>query len=310
MPGPMLGTTALSLKGSVCALVTPFAGDGSLDEDALLTLIDWHLDAGTRALVVAGSTGEAAMLDEAEYRRLLELSVARVAGRIPVLAGTGAAGTARTLAQTKLARDCGIDAALVATPHYVRPTQEGLFRHFSVIADESGLPVVLYNVPARTACDLQPATVERLHRHPAIIGIKEAVADPGRLAELLPLRHDGFVILSGDDETACAAMTGGADGVVSVAANIVPRAFAQMCDHAVGGQADAARAIDAGLRDLYAMLGAEPNPIPAKWLLHRLGWMGPEPRLPLTPLSAAHHARADAVLANLAGLAELRTETR
>lgn len=310
MPDPTEGSTELSLTGSLCALVTPFAGDGSLDEGALLALIDLHLAKGTRALVVAGSTGEAAMLDETEYRRLLELAVARVQGRIPVVAGTGAAGTARTLAQTRLARDCGVDAALVATPYYVRPTQEGLYRHFSQIADASGLPVVLYNVPTRTACDLQPATVERLHRHPAIIGIKEAVADPARLAALLALKHEGFAVLSGDDETACAAMIAGADGVISVAANIVPRAFAQMCDHAVGGQADAARAIDARLRDLYAVLGAEPNPIPAKWLLHRLGWMSPDPRLPLTLLSATHHARADAVLASLAELAELRTETR
>lgn len=299
----------MSLSGSICALVTPFAGDGSLDEAALLALVDWHVGAGTRALVVAGSTGEAAMLDEAEYRRLLELCVARVDGRIPVLAGTGAAGTARTLAQTRLARACGIDAALVATPYYVRPTQEGLYRHFSVVADEGGLPVVLYNVPSRTACDLLPATVARLHRHPAITGIKEAVADPARMAELLALRHGQFAVFSGDDESACAAMLAGADGVVSVAANIVPGAFARLCDHARAGEAEAARALDARLRELYEVLGAEPNPIPAKWLLHRLRWIGPEPRLPLTPLSAAHHARADSVLANLAELAEKRTET-
>jgi 4-hydroxy-tetrahydrodipicolinate synthase len=299
----------LSLSGSICALVTPFAGDGSLDEAAWLRLLDWHLAEGTDALVVAGSTGEAAMLDEVEYRRLLELCVERTAGKIPVLAGTGAAGTARTLAQTRLARDAGVAAALVATPYYVRPTQEGLYRHFSTLADQADLPIVLYNVPARTACDLLPATVARLHQHPAIIGIKEAVADPSRMTELLALRHDGFRVLSGDDGTACAAMLAGADGVVSVAANIVPGAFAQLCDHAASGRAELAQAMDARLSELYAFLGAEPNPIPAKWLLYRLGRIGPEPRLPLTALSAAHHAGADEVLANLAGVAELRMET-
>lgn len=300
----------MSLSGSMCALVTPFAGDGSLDETAVLDLVDWHVAAGTAALVIAGSTGEAAMLDDDEYQRLLTLAVRRVAGRMPVLAGSGAAGTARTLRQTRQARDCGVDAALVATPYYVRPTQEGLYRHYSVIADEAGLPIVLYNVPSRTACDLLPATVARLHRHPSIIGIKEAVADPRRMADLLALRHDQFAVLSGDDDTACAAMLAGADGVISVAANAVPGAFAQLCDHARAGRVEQARALDARLQALYAFLRAEPNPIPAKWLLHRQGWIGPDPRLPLTVLSPTHHALADEVLANLAELAELRTETR
>ncbi len=299
----------MNLSGSICALLTPFASDGSLDEAAVSGLVDWHLASGTRALVVAGSTGEAAMLEAEEYSRLLRLCVERVGGRVPVLAGTGAAGTARTLAQTKLAGDCGVDAALVATPYYVRPTQEGLYRHFSVLADRAELPIVLYNVPSRTACDLLPETVGRLCRHPQVIGIKEAVADPARMAELLSLRGGDFAVLSGDDGTACAAMLAGADGVVSVAANIVPRAFARLCDLACSGRGDEARALDARLQDLYDVLFCESNPIPAKWLLHRMGRMRPEPRLPLTTLSSAHHARADAVLAGLGDLVELRTES-
>jgi 4-hydroxy-tetrahydrodipicolinate synthase len=293
----------LKPTGSICALITPFAGDGSLDESALHGLVDMHLESGSHGLVIAGSTGEAAMLDPSEYRRLLGLAVARVAGAIPVLAGTGAAGTANTIAQTRIARDCGVDAALVVTPFYVRPTQDGLYRHYIEVAEHGGLPVLLYNVPARTACDLRPETVARLAGHPGIVGIKEAVADPERLRALLALQDAGFAVLSGDDPTACAAILAGARGVISVAANVVPGAFAELCDHAAAGRAGQAGAIDDRLRPLYEILGAEPNPTPAKWLLHRRGLCGPDPRLPLLPLSAALHARAEAVLQALAGLA-------
>jgi 4-hydroxy-tetrahydrodipicolinate synthase len=296
----------LKLTGSICALVTPFADDGSLDEPALCGLLDMHLEAGSHGLVIAGSTGEAAMLEPSEYRRLLTLAVARVGGAIPVLAGTGAAGTATTVAQTRIARDCGIDVALVVAPFYVRPTQEGLYRHYIEVAEHGGLPVVLYNVPARTACDLQPATAARLAGHPAIIGIKEAVSDPERLTALLAVQDAGFAVLSGDDPTACAAILAGARGVISVAANVVPGAFAELCDHAAAGRAGQAGAIDDRLRALYEILGAEPNPTPAKWLLHRRGLCGPAPRLPLLPLSVALQDRAEQVLASLAGLAPAR----
>jgi 4-hydroxy-tetrahydrodipicolinate synthase len=289
----------LKLIGSICALVTPFAGDGSLDESAFLGLIDWHLAEGTHGLVVAGSTGEAAMLDDAEYARVLALAVKRVGGLIPVLAGTGSTGTAKTLQHTRVARDCGVDAALVVTPYYVRPTQEGLYRHYLAVADQGGLPVVLYNVPGRTGCDLKPATVSRLRAHPGIVGIKEAVPDRERMDTLLALQDSAFTVLSGDDPTAARAMLDGAAGVVSVAANVVPGAFAELCDHARAGRSDQAAAIDGRLRALYEMLGAEPNPIPAKWLLHRLERCGPDPRLPLTPLSSSLHAPADAVLSEL-----------
>jgi 4-hydroxy-tetrahydrodipicolinate synthase len=292
----------LKLSGSICALVTPFAGDASLDEAAVADLIDLHLSSGTHGLVIAGSTGEAAMLSPDEYRRVIELAVARVGGRIPVLAGTGAAGTARTIELTRIARDCGVDAALVVTPFYVRPTQEGLYRHYMAVADVAGVPVVLYNVPGRTGCDLAPDTVARLKSHDNIVAVKEAVATPARIDALLALQDDGFAVLSGDDPTALEAMSAGARGVISVAANVLPGAFAELCDHALAGRADAARALDGRLRPLYDMLGAEPNPVPAKWLMSRLGLCGSDPRLPLVPLSANLHARADAVLAGLADL--------
>lgn len=292
----------MKLSGSICALVTPFSAEGGLDEAALHALIDEQLAAGAGGLVVAGSTGEAAMLDRREFARVLELAVARVAGRVPVLAGTGLAGTAATVAQTRLARDHGIDAALVVTPFYVRPTQEGLYMHYCEVADHGDLPVVLYNVPGRTGCDLLPETVARLAGHGRIIGIKEAVAGEDRLRALLALQDEGFTVLSGDDPTACAAQLAGARGVISVAANVVPGAFVELCDHAGAGRAGQAQAIDARLRPLYEILGVESNPIPAKWLLHRRGLCGPDPRLPLTTLSPALRPRVEAVLDGLAGL--------
>lgn len=293
----------MTLRGSICALVTPFSTDGSIDEPALLRLLDLHLASGSHGLVVAGSTGEANLLDDGEYARVLSLAVQRCAGRLPVLAGCGAPATARTLALCRIAGDAGVDAALVVTPPYVRPTQEGLYRHFSVVADSGGLPVVLYNVPSRTGCDLLPETVARLCAHPAIVGIKEAVAEPVRMRALLELQGPGFDVLSGDDGTACAALLAGARGVVSVAANIVPGPFARMCDHATGGRRADALAIDDRLQSLYDMLGREPNPIPAKWMLHHLGLCGPDPRLPLTPLSPALQAAARAVLEGLGAMA-------
>lgn len=293
----------MTLRGSICALITPFAADGSIDEPALLRLLDLHLAAGSHGLVVAGSTGEANLVDDAEYARVLALAVQRCAGRLPVLAGCGAPATARTLALCRIARDAGVDAALVVTPAYVRPTQEGLYRHYHAVADSGLLPVVLYNVPSRTGCDLLPETVARLCGHPAIHGIKEAVAEPARLRALLALQGPGFDVLSGDDGTACAALLAGARGVVSVAANIVPGPFAQMCDHAAAGRRPQALAIDDRLQSLYDMLGREPNPIPAKWMLHHLGLCGPDPRLPLTPLSPALQAAARAVLEGLGAMA-------
>jgi 4-hydroxy-tetrahydrodipicolinate synthase len=290
----------VSLSGSICALATPLRSrDDVLDLPAFGRLIDYQIAGGTRALVAAGSTGEAAALDEAEYAELLEFAVAYVAGRVPLLAGTGLSSTRKTITQTQRARAAGVDYALVAAPAYVRPTQEGMYRHFSEVAEHGGLPVVLYNVPSRTACDLQPPTVARLARHGNIVGIKEAVADPVRMDALLALRGSGFAVLSGDDPTAARAMLAGADGVISVAANVAPTLFGSMCAAATAGDAEQALALDERLQELYAVLGAEPNPIPVKWCLAALGFGEAYLRLPLLALSEEHHAAAGAMLNRL-----------
>ena len=289
-------------------MATPFrAPDDALDLDAFGQLIDYQLAGGTRALVVAGSTGEAAALDDAEYSALLEFAVARVGGRVPLLAGSGLSATRKTIAQTQRAGAAGIGFALVVAPAYVRPTQEGMYRHFCEVADHGGLPVVLYNVPSRTACDLLPETVARLATHGNIVGIKEAVSNIERMRALVPLRSAGFCVLSGDDSSALQALLAGADGVVSVAANVAPRLFASFCEAAAAGDADRAGAIDERLRPLYTLLGAEPNPIPVKWCLSAIGIGGPGLRLPLIELCALHRAVGGKVLNGL-GLIEKATE--
>jgi len=289
----------MPLTGSICAIATPFRScDDALDLAAFERLVDHQLDNGTRALVVAGSTGEAAALDEAEFEALLTTAVRRVAGRVPTLAGTGLSGTRRTIAQTQRARAAGIDFALVVAPPYVRPTQEGMIHHFSEVADRGGLPVVLYNVPTRTACDLLPETVARLATHGNIIGIKEAVADEARMSALLPLRSSNFAVLSGDDGTAARAIRAGADGVISVAANVDPARMSRLCE-AAACRAPTSDALDRELQPLFALLGCEPNPIPLKWCLSRLGYGEPHLRLPLLKLTESHHADAETVLAAL-----------
>jgi 4-hydroxy-tetrahydrodipicolinate synthase len=286
----------LRISGSITALATPFTADGALDLDAWRRLLQQQLDGGTQAVVVAGSTGEAAALSDEEYDTLLRIAVEQVARRIPVLAGTGLSNTAKTIALTRRVASLGADAALVVTPPYVRPTQPGLIAHYRAVADEGGLPVVLYNVPGRTGCDLLPETVAQLVPHPRIVAIKEARSEPERMAALLPLRGEGFAVLSGDDPTACRAMLAGADGVVSVASNALPTAFRRLCDLARAGDAVAAHALDARLQEGVDFMGVEPNPIPVKAILARLG-IGHGLRLPLTALSDAHAARADAVAA-------------
>jgi 4-hydroxy-tetrahydrodipicolinate synthase len=283
----------LHLTGSITALATPFLASGEVDFDAWRRLLDAQLAGGSRGVVVAGSTGEAATLDEDEYRRLIASAVERVGGRVPVLAGTGQSATARTVAQTRLARDSGADLALVVTPPYVRPTQAGLLAHFRHVAEEGGLPVVLYNVPGRTGSDMLPETVAQLCGHPNIVGIKEAVGDQARWDALAPLRSAGFALLSGDDPTFLRAVRGGADGVVSVASNVVPRAFARMFACLDAGDAAGAGAIDARLQPLYDFIGIESNPIPLKDLLRRQG-IGEGLRLPLLPLSPSHASAAQA----------------
>ncbi len=286
----------MHLSGSITALATPFTAAGDLDFDAWTRLIDRQVAAGTRGIVVAGSTGEAAALSDSEFSALLMSAVAQVAGRLVVLAGTGQSNTAKTITQTRLARDGGADAALVVTPPYVRPTQEGLLAHYRAVAEQGGLPVVLYNVPGRTGCDLLPETVAQLCGHPGIVGLKEARGDVERWNALYPLAREDFSLLSGDDPTFVRALLGGARGVISVASNVVPGAFSRLCGLAASGDAAAARALDAQLNALYDFLGVEPNPIPVKAILARLG-VGEGLRLPLLPLSAGHNAQADAMAA-------------
>ncbi len=291
-------STTLELSGSITALATPFTNAGDIDLPAWRRLLETQLSAGTDAVVVAGSTGEASALFDAEFEMLLRTALECVAGRIPVLAGTGHANTAKTILANQRASALGADGALVVTPPYVRPTQPGLLAHFRAVADEGGLPVVLYNVPGRTGCDMAPETTAELAMHPNIVGIKEAVAESARMDSLLPLRRQGFAVLSGDDPTALRAMLAGADGIVSVASNVVPGAFRRLCELARKGDVAEAEDFDARLHALYHFLGVEPNPIPLKALL-ALNGIGHGLRLPLQPLSSVHAAEAERLHADI-----------
>jgi 4-hydroxy-tetrahydrodipicolinate synthase len=282
--------------GLITALATPFDEVGALDFDAWRRLLQWQLSAGVEGVVVAGSTGEASMLEDAEYDALLRVAVETVDGRVPVLAGTGLSGTARTIALTRRAAAAGADAALVVTPPYVRPGQAGLLAHYRAVADQGGLPVMLYNVPGRTGCDLLPETVAELATHERIVGIKEAVSDPERVSALLALRSPGFRVLSGDDGSAARSLLAGAEGLVSVGSNVAPSAYRTLCDLARGGDSQAAGQWDDRLQPLHEFCGVESNPVPAKALLQRLG-IGHGLRLPLLPLSACHQGEADRIIA-------------
>lgn len=286
----------MRLSGSITALATPFTATGELDLDAWRRLLHAQCEAGTRGLVVAGSTGEAGALLEVEFDALLRVAVETVAGRVPVLAGTGHSATAKTIEQTRRAATLGADAALVVTPPYVRPTQAGLLAHYRALADDGALPVVMYNVPARTGCDLQPGSVASLLEHPRIVGIKEAVADPARVAEWLALRPQGFAVLGGDDASAAEAMLAGADGVVSVVSNLVPAAMRRLCDLARAGRRADALEWNAALAQFHGFASVEPNPIPVKAALALLG-IGHGLRLPLTMLSDAHRPEAARIAA-------------
>lgn len=294
----------MSISGLITALATPFQADGALDSDAWQRLLALQLKAGVQGVVVAGSTGEASTLTDEEYDGLLRSAVSVLGGTMPVLAGTGLSGTARTIALTRRAAANGATHALVVAPPYVRPTQEGLRLHYLAVAEQGGLPVVLYNVPGRTGCDLLPETVAELVSHPNIIGIKEAVGDTARLKALLALRSDSFSLLSGDDGTAARSMLAGADGLISVGSNALPGAYRTLCDLALAGEHEAAEAWDARLQPYHDFCGVESNPIPVKALLQRLG-IGHGLRLPLLPLSAQHHAAADHLAADVGALEEL-----
>lgn len=277
----------MKLTGSMCAIATPFAAGGALDLDALGRLIDYQIEGGTQALMVAGSTGEAHFLEHVEFVELISYAVRHANGRVPVVAGTGEASTAKTVALTRQAADLGADAALVVTPYYMRPTQEGLRRHFLEVAEHGGLPMVLYNVPSRTACDMLPETVAALREHPAIIGIKEAVGDVQRIRALAELASEDFVYLSGDDYTASQAMLAGAAGTVSVVANVVPALFRQLCDAACAGDKVAADGHMVALGPLLEALACAPNPISVKAGLGMLGIGDGSLRLPLVALQGS-----------------------
>lgn len=284
------------IAGSIPALVTPFQRGGALDLVAFEELVDWQLQQGSDGLVIGGSTGESGALEESELATLLQIGVRRASGRVPVIAGTGAAATAKALRLVRLAAAVGADAALAVTPYYSRPTQSGLLAHFRALADDGGLPVILYNVPGRTGVDLDPATVAQLAAHQRIIGIKEAVTDPQRMSALLPLRSAQFCVLSGDDPTALRALASGADGLISVVANLVPALTAELCRAVRDGRMQAAQEIDAMLAPLYVAAASEPNPIPVKAGLAMMRRMNDLLRLPLLPLSDAYRPALAAAL--------------
>jgi 4-hydroxy-tetrahydrodipicolinate synthase len=276
-------------KGSIPALVTPMRADGAVDFEAWDRLLDWHAAEGTDGVVVGGTTGESPTLEVAELEQLVSRARARVGDRMPVIAGSGTNSTVKSVELSRAMVAAGADGLLVVTPYYNRPTQEGLFRHFTAIADAVDVPMLLYNVPGRTACDLLPETAVRLSKHPHIAGIKEATGDLSRAESILHSARAGFVLLSGDDPTAAELLKRGACGVISVTANVAPRAMHDMCAAALAGQHAQAGAITEKLMPLHLAMFVEANPIPVKWAVARLGLIGHGIRLPLTPLAERLH---------------------
>jgi 4-hydroxy-tetrahydrodipicolinate synthase len=284
------------IKGSIVAIVTPMFEDGSLDKDGLRKLIDWHVDEGTDGIVIVGTTGESATVTPDEHVELIKLTVDHVAGRIPVIAGSGGNSTAEAIALTRAAKEVGADASLQVVPYYNRPTQEGMYRHFKAIAEAVELPIILYNVPGRTVADMSNETIARLAPIDNIVGVKDATGNIGRGIELLRMVDKSFAVYSGDDPTAMALMFCGGAGNISVTANVAPRAMHELCVAAMAG--DIARAVEINNRvlDLHAKLFVEPNPVPVKWALAEMGKMPSGLRLPLAPLSAPFHDTVRAAL--------------
>ena len=276
--------------GSMVALVTPMRADGAIDDDSLAGLIEFHIRAGTDAIVAVGTTGESATLDEHEHCDVIRRVVELTAGRIPVIAGTGANSTTEAITLTRCALKAGADACLLVTPYYNKPTQEGLYLHHKAIAEAVPIPQILYNVPGRTACDMLPDTVVRLAKISNIVGLKEATGDLGRAREILDRCGDQLDLFSGDDATGCEFMLLGGKGVISVTANVAPAAMHALYVAAKAGDRVQAEAIDSPLRALHRDLFVEANPIPVKWALQEMGLIPPGIRLPLTPLSERYHA--------------------
>ncbi|MDD2050002.1 4-hydroxy-tetrahydrodipicolinate synthase [Pseudomonas putida] len=277
------------IAGSMVALVTPMDAQGRLDWDSLGKLVDFHLEKGTHAIVAVGTTGESATLDVEEHIKVIEFVVKRVAGRIPVIAGTGANSTSEAVHLTRNAKNAGADACLLVVPYYNKPTQEGLYQHFKHIAEAVDIPQILYNVPGRTSCDMQAETVIRLSTVPNIIGIKEATGDLKRAKAIIDGVSKDFIVLSGDDPTAVELILLGGKGNISVTANVAPREMADLCEAALEGNAEKARAINEKLMPLHKDLFIEANPIPVKWALVEMGLMHKGIRLPLTWLSESCH---------------------
>ncbi|HEY7942944.1 MAG TPA: 4-hydroxy-tetrahydrodipicolinate synthase [Casimicrobiaceae bacterium] len=286
------------LTGSFVAIATPMQPGGALDLPALRKLIDFHVANGTAGIVIVGTTGESPTVNFEEHCLLIKTAIDHAAGRLPVIAGTGANSTAEALALTEYAKSAGADAGLSVVPYYNKPSQEGLYRHFRTIAETVDLPLLVYNVPGRTVADLANDTVLRLAQLPGIVGIKDATSDLVRHADLMQrLPKDKlFALLSGNDDTALAYMLLGGHGVVSVTANVAPRAMADLCAAALAGKLAEARAINARLMGLHTKLFVEANPIPLKWALAEMRMIGPDLRLPLTPLAAQHYDTVRAAL--------------
>ena len=285
-------------SGSLVAVVTPMRSDGRVDFEAWARLVDFHLQNGTSGIVVAGTTGESPTLRDSELRELTERACDQARGRVPIIVGAGTNSTAATVERVGWLSELPVDGLLIVTPAYNRPTQEGLYLHFAATAEAARKPIILYNVPARTAVDMLPATVVRLSQLPGIVAVKEAVTEPGRVRALVDACRKDFVVLSGDDATARRSFQEGSRGVISVTANVAPRGMADVVAAGVRGDYATAEKLDAPLAALHRDLFIEANPIPTKWALARMGLIGEGIRLPLTPLSAASQP---AVLAALQG---------
>lgn len=276
-------------QGSMAAIITPMHEDGSIDIKALQDLVEWHIQNGTSAIVATGTTGESVTLEPDELFTVNEIVVKQVAGRIPVIAGTGTNSTHKVIELSKEAKRAGVSALLIVTPYYNKPTQNGLYAHYKTIAEKVDLPIILYNVPSRTACDLLPETVARLAKIKNIIGLKEATGKIERTTEVLQLTGNQFEIYSGDDATALDLMKAGARGVISVTANIAPKKMSEMCNAALKQDYAAAEKLNDELMPLHKQLFLESNPIPTKWALHTMGKIKSGIRLPLLPLDSKYH---------------------
>lgn len=284
------------ISGSIVALVTPMAPDGSLDYPALTSLVDWHIASGTDAIVAVGTTGESATLDVDEHCAVIKHVIDVVAGRIPVIAGTGANSTSEAIEWTAAAKRLGADACLLVTPYYNKPSQRGLYAHHKAIAEAVDIPQILYNVPGRTACDMLPETISRLAQIPNIIGVKEATGNLQRGREVLASCPEGFLVYSGDDATALELILMGAKGNISVTANVLPAVMARICRLGLDGKADEARALNQSIAQMHKDLFLESNPVPVKWALKEMGRIQSGLRLPLVELDEQFHDTLRATL--------------